>query len=156
MAEELFRKKSIDRVSSPESLNDYVRVVNPGIWLMLFSIIFLLIGICAYGVLGHLDTNVEIVLKVVNGKTTGYVSAYDIDKLKNIESFEIDGEECKIVKLSNTPLKATSLEAFICYSLSAEENDWIYTIECESSLEDGEYSDSIVIESVSPISFVVN
>ncbi len=30
MENQIFRKKSIERVSSPEQLNDYVRVSNPG------------------------------------------------------------------------------------------------------------------------------
>ncbi len=31
MNEQLFRKKSLDKVQSSESLNDYVRVANPGV-----------------------------------------------------------------------------------------------------------------------------
>ena len=31
MNEQLFRKKSIDRVSSPEQLDAYLRVANPGV-----------------------------------------------------------------------------------------------------------------------------
>ena len=36
MNEQLFRKKSIDRVSSPEQLNEYIRVANPGRTQLLF------------------------------------------------------------------------------------------------------------------------
>ena len=35
MNENLFRKESIDHIASPEQLNDYIRVPNPGIWLMI-------------------------------------------------------------------------------------------------------------------------
>ena len=31
MDNQIFRKKNIERVSSPEQLNDYVRVSNPGV-----------------------------------------------------------------------------------------------------------------------------
>ena len=40
----LFRQKSIDRVSSPEQLNDYIRVTTPSVWLALIAIILLLTG----------------------------------------------------------------------------------------------------------------
>lgn len=30
MSDQIFRKKSLDRISSPEQLNDYIRVANPG------------------------------------------------------------------------------------------------------------------------------
>ena len=34
MSDQIFRKKSLDRISSPEQLNDYIRVANPGIWMI--------------------------------------------------------------------------------------------------------------------------
>ena len=43
MENQIFRKKSMDKISSPEQLNDYVRVSNPGIWMILFAVIILLI-----------------------------------------------------------------------------------------------------------------
>ena len=33
----LFRQKSLDRVNSPEQLNDYIRVTTPSVWLILFA-----------------------------------------------------------------------------------------------------------------------
>ena len=35
MNEEIFRKKSLDKVKSPENLDDYIRVSNPGVWLFI-------------------------------------------------------------------------------------------------------------------------
>ncbi len=37
-----FRKKSLDRISSPEQLTDYLRVTNPGIWIFLAAVVVLL------------------------------------------------------------------------------------------------------------------
>ena len=39
MSDQIFRKKSLDRISSPEQLNDYIRVANPGIWMILAAVI---------------------------------------------------------------------------------------------------------------------
>mgnify|MGYP007122110349 CR=1 FL=1 len=41
----IFRKKSLDRIESPEQLNDYIRVTSPGIWIFLAAAIVLLVGI---------------------------------------------------------------------------------------------------------------
>ena len=41
----LFRKETLDRISSPEQLTDYLRVTNPGIWVVLAAVILLLAGI---------------------------------------------------------------------------------------------------------------
>ena len=40
----LFREKSLEAVESPESLNDYMRVTSPGVWLVLAAVIVVLIG----------------------------------------------------------------------------------------------------------------
>ena len=48
----IFRQKSIDRVSSPEQLNDYIRVTTPTVWLVLLALVILLLGILAWSVFG--------------------------------------------------------------------------------------------------------
>ena len=35
----LFRQKSLDRISSPEQLGDYLRVANPSIWALLAAVV---------------------------------------------------------------------------------------------------------------------
>jgi len=45
MSDQIFRKKSLDRISSPEQLNDYIRVANPGIWMILAAVIILPISV---------------------------------------------------------------------------------------------------------------
>ena len=48
----IFRQKSIDRVSSPEQLNDYIRVTTPTVWLVLLALVILLLGMLAWSVFG--------------------------------------------------------------------------------------------------------
>ena len=52
MSSDLFRKKSIERVSSPEQLNDYVKVSSPGIWAVLAAVLILLAGAFVWGSTG--------------------------------------------------------------------------------------------------------
>ncbi len=51
----LFRQKSIDRINSPEQLNDYIRVATPSVWLVLAALVLLLIGMLAWGALGTVE-----------------------------------------------------------------------------------------------------
>ena len=44
----VFRKKTLDRIASPEQLTDYLRVTNPGIWVILVAVILLLAGVFAW------------------------------------------------------------------------------------------------------------
>ena len=45
MDNQVFRKKSLEQISSPEQLNDYLRVTNPAVWLLLTAVILLLVGV---------------------------------------------------------------------------------------------------------------
>ncbi len=51
----IFRQKNIDKVSSPEQLNDYIRVTTPSVWLVLAALVLLLIGMLAWSVLGTVE-----------------------------------------------------------------------------------------------------
>ena len=56
----IFRQKSMDRVSSPEQLNDYIRVTTPSVWLVLLAVVVLLVGILAWSIFGKVEaTNAE-------------------------------------------------------------------------------------------------
>lgn len=51
----VFREKSMQRVSSPEQLNDYIRVTTPSVWLVLAAIILLLVGMLAWSVFSMVE-----------------------------------------------------------------------------------------------------
>ena len=44
MHSQIFRNKSVERISSPEQLQDYMRVTTPGVWMVLTAVILLLAG----------------------------------------------------------------------------------------------------------------
>lgn len=50
----IFRQKSIDRVSSPEKLDDYIRVTKPSVWMTLAAVGVLLVGTIVWGIFGEL------------------------------------------------------------------------------------------------------
>lgn len=54
---DLFRKKSMDKISSPEELNDYIRVTSPSVWMVLAGTVILLAGLLSWCVFG--TVNVE-------------------------------------------------------------------------------------------------
>ena len=42
MDQPLFREKSMERITSPEQLNDYLRVTAPAVWVAMLAVVFLL------------------------------------------------------------------------------------------------------------------
>ena len=65
---QIFREKSIERVSSPEQLDDCIKVTTPSVWLILSATIALLAGMIIWGVFGKIEVNtpngVEIVAPI--------------------------------------------------------------------------------------------
>lgn len=53
-----------NRISSPDQLTDYLRVTNPGIWVLLASIILFLAGVFVWFYIGTLETVVEVKVSV--------------------------------------------------------------------------------------------
>ncbi len=44
MNQSIFRQKNLDRISSPEQLDDYLHVTNPAVWVVLLGVILFLAG----------------------------------------------------------------------------------------------------------------
>lgn len=157
MNEQLFRKKSIDKVSSPEQLNEYIRVSNPGVWMVLAAIVILLIGVCVWGVLGHLDTTVKAVAVVENSEINIYVRESDIEQIKEGMKVMIGNKECEITDIAAQPVAVG--DDFPEYALhvgNLQKGDWLYPVAVSGESDNGIYSADIVVESISPISFVIN
>lgn len=157
MNNSIFRKKSLERISSPEQLTDYIRASNPSMWIVLATIVILLVGICVWGILGRLDTKLTVVAKSENGTLICYIKESDIDKIKNDMKVTINGEEYDITEISVQPIAVG--EDFGDYAMhigELKEGEWVYTIITDAHLEDKVYSAEIVIDSVSPMSFVFN
>ena len=53
----IFREKSLKRVSSPEALNDYIRVTTPSVWIVLAALVILLCGMLAWSIFGTIEVH---------------------------------------------------------------------------------------------------
>lgn len=157
MNEQLFRQKSIERVSSPEQLDAYIRVANPGVWLVLIAIVVLLVGVCVWGILGHLDTAISAVAVCENGTVTLYVKDEDCKGVQTGVEVRIGEDTASVTAISLMPIKAeTGLTDYACHVGGFGAEDWVYAVQTDAQLPDGVYSAKIIVESVSPMSFVVN
>lgn len=61
----IFRKKSLERVTSPEQLNDYIKVTTPSVWIILAATLILIVGTLVWAVFGKIRVNTESGIKEV-------------------------------------------------------------------------------------------
>ena len=157
MNERLFRKKSVDKVSSPEQLNEYIRVANPGVWMVLAAIVILLAGVVVWGVIGHLDTALATAVVCENGEAVIYVKDADIEKIEQGMTVRVGEQEYAISEISTAPVRVDSTMPEYAIHLSGlAEGEWVYAVKVSGDFGDGVHKAEIVIESISPISFILN
>ncbi len=53
----IFREKSIERISSPDQIDDYVRVTKPSMWIVLIAAVVLLVGIVVWCIFGTMEVH---------------------------------------------------------------------------------------------------
>ena len=58
MNKAIFRQKSIDRISSPEKIDDYIRVNGVSMWLVLISILLILAWAVVWGFTGRIEDEI--------------------------------------------------------------------------------------------------
>ena len=153
----LFRKKSIDRISSPEQLNAYIRVSTPSVWLLLTAIVILLVGVCVWGVFGHMDTTLPVVAVSQEGYVTAYIREADAAKVKAGMQLSIGDAQGKLLFISAEPLRVDdTFTEYMRHVGGLQQGEWVYPAELEISCPYGVHAAQIVIDSVSPIAFVLN
>lgn len=157
MGRDLFRKKSAESISSPEQLNEYIRVVSPSVWLVLSAVILLLAGALVWGVFGKLETTIPAAAVCENGHTTCFISA-ESDTIPKPGMEVILGEKRgDILSVNSTPVRFDkSTESYVFYKSGFREGDFCYLSNVEiDGLADGTYSAKIVVGNTSPISFIL-
>lgn len=155
----LFRRKSLDKVSSPEQMNDYIRVTSPGVWLVLAAVIALLAGLIIWSALGRLETTVTAVAVAgPDGGPVCYISEDDMDAVRAGQTVHIGGKDYNTLSgVAAKPVPADgSLDAYAMHVGGLEADEWVYPAELDAVLAEGVYEARIVVDSVAPISFLLN
>lgn len=154
---QVFRQKSVERISSPEQLNDYVRVSNPSVWMILAAVVFILAGVCVWGIFGRLDTVIDTVGVCRDGKLTCYVADEDIKTVKMGMKISVNGGDYEVSGIAKTPIEVDeNFDSYAMYVGELKEGEWVYEVTAKAPIESGTYNAKIITNSVSPISFVMN
>lgn len=138
MNNEIFRKKSLDRINSPEDLNEYIRVTNPGTWMLLFGIIVLLIGAIIWGYYGSVETWENAKIFVNDGQSYCLVRPEAGRIVKPGMTVDIDDE------YTGTIVKNTH---------NAEDGA-IFLLDID--IPDGTYTGKILVEEIRPKMLIFN
>ena len=129
----LFRKKTIDKISSPEQLTDYLKVTSPQMWFLLAAIALILVAGLVLGSIESIETVKNAKAIVSDGQAR--IVAVDSSKIETGMPFRIDGQEFLIEEMETDEFGRTVGLAKV-------------------TLLDGTYDGKIVTETVKPIQYL--
>jgi len=130
----VFREKTLERISSPEQLNDYLHVTNPGIWAVLTAVIILLAGAFVWSCTGTLETKSPASMVVKNH--VAEIVVKDDSVLEKGMVIKEDSQEYYIASVT-------------------EDEYGRKTGIAEVNLPDGKYDAVVVTETTRPVEFLL-
>lgn len=131
----LFRQESLKRLSSPDDLNDILRVVNPSGWAVLLSVLLILAGIFVWSLVGNVERKINTSVEVSGG----------------VARFTVEDTALK----SKMPVKVGDTESLLLNVGKDKDGNYIGTANV-SGMTDGIYEAEITVERISPIKFLFN
>ena len=138
----LFRQNQDELGNSPDQLQDYVRVTNPIVWVVLVAVILLLGGGAVAATLGKVEVTLNAAAFVTSGTAYMDVATPDANKLKEGMTVRFTGQGASAQIAAIEWLTPELAEATFAIALP--------------DTTDHPYPCVVVTDVVSPISFLIN
>ncbi|NBH25141.1 hypothetical protein D3Z60_04895 [Lachnospiraceae bacterium] len=157
MEKKIYREKSMKRISSPEQLDDYIKVTGTGMWMIMGAVMLLLACVCVWGIFGHLDTVIKAPVVVKDGTLMCYIKETDREQVAVGMQVEIRGKGYSILSVSDVPAQAYgALTPYAMHIGGFADGEWVYMAAADTELADGVYEGEVVVESIAPAFFIFN
>jgi hypothetical protein len=152
----LFREKSLEQFSSPEQLNDYIRVASPSIFLLLGAVIVFLIGVVIWSLTGTIQSTIDVNAVVNKGILTAYVPQREAADMDQRSTVSVNGNEYAISTVSNAMRAADVLDSDQLAVYELNPNDMVYAVSSETTLPDGSYAARVIVKKLRPADLILN
>ena len=155
-----FNKSQQIKVNSPEQLNDYIKTSNPSVWLVIAGILILLCSVLVWATFGYLNTTVSLKGVVEDNRVLCFSS--ENHGIKSGDSVTVNGLQGLVTSISKKPIskdeviKTLNADEYTLYCLNLHEWNYVVEIEIQNSLSEEIVEATIVTESTSPISLILN
>ena len=149
MDKKLFREKSVEKISAPEHLNEYIKVIKFRMWPVFIVLILMLTS-----VLFWIDSkNSSIYLRTAgqceNGVLTCYVKEEDYDDLLRLQEHIVvctvnkdtfSDEYNDLISISEKPVELDDkTDSYLLHISDFEDDEWAYVVTWQTNLPDGVY-----------------
>lgn len=153
---QIFRQKSLERMNTPESLNNYIRVTTPAVWIILIAVILLITGAFVWAASVKLATKTVTGAAVVkNGTAALYLDEEGMDTVAAQMLLIVGEEEFILPELDTRAVRLYELnDAAIMKIIGVTEEEYAYRADFAIDLPNGIYTATIASETRSPLTFL--
>lgn len=155
----LFRKKSMERISSPEELHDYMRVTSPRLWMILAAVVLLLVGFIVYASTVNMENVMPVKVLVEKYHLSAEESASGEERDGTMVYSELPADQLDVVKTGMT-VRFRNESGYVSWISMFADEDLIQVVyemeELNYPLAAGEYDAELVLETTTPIRFLWN
>ncbi len=154
----LFREKSLEAIESPESLNDYLRVTSPRVWLIMGAVIVLLAGLILWGIFGRIDNTVKLAVKSENGRAVCYVPYNALASVVKAGSVTLEDGKTYGLSGSEKPKIVTvseEMDPLLRIAGDLKVGDMTVEVPLASAPADGSHTATAVTEHLKPIELLL-
>lgn len=152
---DIFRKKALDRAASPDRLDDYIKVSNPSVWLLLGAICAFLLGVGAWAAFGNIADVQPGLLHVEGGQATCLIDQSRASKLSAGDKIEAAGVEGTVVEVGGQPIPTTELSDDEL-AVVQPQSTWVALASVSIDMPDGDYPANITVEEYQPLDLLMN
>ena len=153
----IFRKSALDRISSPEDLDQYRTVTGPGVWLPLLTVAVLLVGVIVWMIFGNIQVSMDVAVESSGGAVVCYVPTEYRGNALYSGTVTIAGEQYTLRDVGYAgQLVDYEMSVTIRRAGNLNVGDTVSPMLVDAELPQGVYAGQIVVDAVHPISYVIN
>ncbi|MBR3317065.1 MAG: hypothetical protein IKG21_04510 [Atopobiaceae bacterium] len=154
----MFRKEAMDRISNPDDLDASLQVTSPAVWVIVFGVVALVVGVLAWGVFGSVSTTIVEGAIKIDGVTRCYVSTDDVGRVDVGDWANVNGKKAHVVSVAEIPLSQEEIRDALGSEYLVDglhDEKWSYEVRLEGDLDSIKervpVEAVITVESVAPI-----
>jgi len=169
--DKLFREKSLQKISSPEDLDKYIKTASPTVIILFVAVIIFLVGFIVWGIVGQIEVKSTIGIKVeTGGEVTAVITSKDYESYIEKKGKDYVTSKMYVSFGNNSKLKITSYtgqpltfamtkvepeeRAVFTYS-NISDGQLYFELKCENVTTDkGIYKGKIVYSYSNPIGYI--
>ena len=153
----LFRERSMEAIESPESMNDYLQVTSPGVWIVLAAIIAILIGAIMWGIFGRINTSVNVAVVSSSEGQKCYVPYDELEGVMSAGMVTVDENDYALQMDADTEtvIISEATNPYIRVAGGLHIGDVAVLIPVEKGLPQGIYTGAVTTESLQPITLLI-